>query len=248
VGGNFLVVHVAAFTWTGWQESCGLGGSVHVDWVATFLWTRWQESVEYARGGDLRRFYTKQPKFYGGIDLHARTMSLCILHQDGDLLMHRKRPAGPDAWLKAMAPSREERVVGVACLCTGYGLADLCAREGRPFVLGHALSRQARHGGQAKPDKIDAHNSAGLRRGGLLPQASVSPAEMRAPRALRRRRMPLVRQRAALLTPVPHTTWQSPWPDLGKPSASNAPRGGVAERCPAPAVPKRREVALALIA
>jgi len=31
VGGNFRVVHVAVFTWTGWQVSCGLGGSVHVD-------------------------------------------------------------------------------------------------------------------------------------------------------------------------------------------------------------------------
>jgi DNA replication protein DnaC len=31
VGGNFLVVHVAAFTWTGWQESCGLSGRLPMD-------------------------------------------------------------------------------------------------------------------------------------------------------------------------------------------------------------------------
>lgn len=30
------------------------------------------------------RFYTKQHQFYCGIDLHACTMYLCILHQDGD--------------------------------------------------------------------------------------------------------------------------------------------------------------------
>jgi len=42
---------VAGFTWTGWQESCGLGGRLHVDWVATFPWTGWQTSVEYAIGG-----------------------------------------------------------------------------------------------------------------------------------------------------------------------------------------------------
>jgi hypothetical protein len=39
---------VAALPWTGWQPSCGLGGSFAVDWVATFLWIGWQKSVEYA--------------------------------------------------------------------------------------------------------------------------------------------------------------------------------------------------------
>jgi transposase len=42
------VVHVAGFTWTGWQPSHGLGGRLHVDWVATFPWIGWQTSVEYA--------------------------------------------------------------------------------------------------------------------------------------------------------------------------------------------------------
>jgi hypothetical protein len=31
------------------------------------------------------RFYTKQHKFYCGIDLHARTMHLCVLNQDGEV-------------------------------------------------------------------------------------------------------------------------------------------------------------------
>lgn len=35
------------------------------------------------------RFYTKQHKFYCGIDLHARTMYLCILDQEGKILLHR---------------------------------------------------------------------------------------------------------------------------------------------------------------
>jgi hypothetical protein len=46
------------------------------------------------------------------------------------------------------------------------------------------------HGGQAKHDKIDAQNIALLLRGGMLPQASVDPAEMRATRDLLRRRTP----------------------------------------------------------
>jgi hypothetical protein len=53
------------------------------------------------------------------------------------------------ACLKAVAPSRTDLVVCVACLFTWYWLADLCAREGMPFVLGHALSMKAMHGGKA---------------------------------------------------------------------------------------------------
>jgi hypothetical protein len=44
----------------------------------------------------------------------------------------------------------------------GTWLAALCAREGMPFVLGHALSMKAIHGGKANNDKIDAHKIAAL--------------------------------------------------------------------------------------
>ena len=59
------------------------------------------------------------------------------------------------------------------------------------------------HGGKAKNDKIDAHKIAVLLRGGLLPQAYVYPAAMRAPRDLLRRRCHLVRKRAELLAHLP---------------------------------------------
>jgi hypothetical protein len=32
------------------------------------------EQTTFSRGGDPRRFYTTPHQFYGGIDLHARTM------------------------------------------------------------------------------------------------------------------------------------------------------------------------------
>src|SRR5712664_2386438 len=92
---------------------------------------------------------------YCGIDLHARTMSLCILNQDGEILVHRNMPAGPAPFLKAVAPYREDVVVCVACIFPWYWLADLCARAGMPFVLGQALSMQAIHSGKAK---IDSQN------------------------------------------------------------------------------------------
>jgi transposase len=193
------------------------------------------------------RFYTKQHPFYCGIDLHARTMSLCILNQDGESLVHRNMPAGPDPFLKAVAPYREDLVVGVACIFTWSWPADLWAREGIPFVLGHALYMQAIHGGQAKNDKIDAQQIAVLLRGGMLPQASGSPAAMRAPRDLLRRRMPLMRTRAELLTPIQQTTSQDNLPEIGKKIAYKANRNGVAERFLDPAVQKSIAVDLALI-
>ena len=85
------------------------------------------------------RFYTQQHQFYCGIDLHARTMYLCILNRDGEILVHRNMKTRPDTFLTAIAPYREALVVCVACIFPWYWLADLCAREGMPFVLGHAL-------------------------------------------------------------------------------------------------------------
>jgi transposase len=59
--------------------------------------------------------------------------------------------------------------VCIECLFTWYWLADLCAYEGLPFVLGHALYMKAIHGGKAKNDTIEAQQIAVLLRGGMLP-------------------------------------------------------------------------------
>jgi hypothetical protein len=193
------------------------------------------------------RFYTNQHPFYCGIDLHARTLDVCILSQDGAVVLHRNMPARPDALLQAIAPYRDGIVIAVDYIFTWYWLADLGAQEGLPCVLGHALSMQAIHGGKATHDTIDSQKIAVLLRGGMLPQASVSPAAIRAPRDLLRRRRPLTRQRAALLAHIQHTPRQYTLPEIGKKLASKGNRDGVAERFPAPAAPKSVEVDLALI-
>src|SRR2546427_11916419 len=106
---------------------------------------------------------------------------------------------------------------------------------------------KAIHGGKAKNDKIDAHKIAVLLRGGMLPQAYVSPAEMRATRDLLRRRMHLARKRGELLAHVHNTNSQYHLPAIGTKIASKATRDGVAERFADPAVQKSIEGDLALI-
>jgi transposase len=193
------------------------------------------------------RFYTTQHPFYCGIDLHARIMYMCILDQAGETLLHRNMTATPEALLKAIAPYRDQIVLAAECMFTWYWLADLCAEQGIPFVLGHALYMKAIHGGKAKNDKIDAHKIAVLLRGGMLPQAYVYPAEMRATRDLLRRRMHLARKRGELLAHVQNTNSQYNLPAIGKKIAYKANRDGVAERFADPAVQKSIEVDLALI-
>jgi transposase len=174
-------------------------------------------------------------------------MYLGLLAQHGEILVHRTMQTRPEAFLHVRAPYRQGLVVAVACMFTWYWLADLGADEGIPFLLGHALSMQASHGGKAKNDTIDAQKIAALLRGGLLPQASVYPAQRRATRDLLRRRRPLVHKRAELLAHVHNPNSQYTLPALGKKSAYQANREGVAERCADPAVQNSSAVDRALI-
>jgi len=188
------------------------------------------------------RFYTQQHKHYCGIDLHAKAMYVCILDQSGTKLVHKNLPTTPEAFLRVIAPYREDVVVGVECMFTWYWLADLCQKEGIAFVLGHALYMKAIHGGKAKNDKIEAHKIAVLLRGGMFPVAYVYPAEMRATRDLLRRRCPLVPQRAELLAHIQNPNSQYNLPEIDKKLAYKANRDGVADHFPDPSVRKTIEV------
>ena len=192
-------------------------------------------------------FYTQQHKHSYGIDLPARAMYVCILDQAGMKLAYKNLPTTPEAFLRTVTPYREDLVVAVECIFTWWWLADLCAQEGIAFVLGHALSMKASHGGKVKNDKIDAHKIAVLLRGGMIPRAYVYPPEMRAPRDLLRRRWYLMRKRAELLAHIQNTNSQYNLPDFGKKLAYKANRAGVEEHFPDPSVRKTIELDGALI-
>ena len=194
------------------------------------------------------RFYTKTHQHYCGIDLHARSMYLCILDRDGEILLHQNMKTTPEAFLGAVAPYRDDLVVAVECIFTWYWLADLCADEGIEFVLGHALYMKAIHGGKAKNDKIDAHKIAVLLRGGMLPQAYVYPKRMRATRDLLRRRNHLMRKRADLLAHIQNTASQYNLPPLGTRLDRKGERETIPAHFPDPVVRRSIELDLSLIA
>ena len=203
--------------------------------------------ITLERGGDLRRFDPTQPPFYCGSALQARPLSGCLLSPRGEVLGHRNMPTAPETCLHVVAPYRQGLVVAGACRGTWDGLAALWADAGLPWVLGQALDRQAIQGGQAQTAPMASPKLAALLRGGRLPQAAGSPARLRAPRALRRRRLPLAPHRAELLAHGQTTNRQAHLPAIGTKSADKATREGGAERGADPAVQKRLAVELALL-
>ena len=182
------------------------------------------------------RFYTKTHQHYCGIDLHARMMYVCILDHDGEILVHQNIKTDAKRFLKLIEPYREDLVVSVECMFTWYWVADLCAREGIAFVLGHALYMKAIHGGKAKNDRIDSQKIAFLLRGGLIPQAYAYPARMRATRDLLRRRMYLARYRADLMGHISNTVSQYNLPPLGLEASKKSDRPEIPGQFPDPVV------------
>lgn len=176
------------------------------------------------------RFYVGKHRHFCGIDLHTRTMYVCVVDGDGRVLLHKSLAANPEDLLAALAPFREGLVVATECMFCWYWVADLCADQQIPFVLGHALFMKAIHGAKAKNDRIDSEKIAQLLRAGLLPQGYVYPREMRSTRDLLRRRTYLVRQRTELLSHVQTVNTQHNLPALCKRITSEGNRSEILAR------------------
>jgi transposase len=193
------------------------------------------------------KFYTNQHKYYCGIDLHTRKMYVCILDEKGEIREHRNMKTDRDAFLKAIAPFREDIVVAVECIFSWYWVADLCHNEGIPFVLGHALYMKAIHGGKAKNDKIDSQKIAALLRGGMIPMSYVYPEKMRATRDLMRRRNHLMRKRSELFAHIQNTNSQYNLPDSFGCISRPQQRNGIIEQFEHPSVQQSIAVDIEMI-
>jgi len=195
----------------------------------------------------MMKFFTGNAQFYCGVDLHAKVMYLCILDSAGRIVLHKNLLAKPDPFRDAIEPFRPDLVVGAECVFLWYWLADLCAAEGIPFVLGHALYMKAIHGGKAKNDRIDSEKIARILRGGTFPLAYVYPPEMRATRDLLRRRTYLVRRRAEAMTHIQNTNTQYNRPPFTKRINRASNRIGITERFDDPSVRKNIKIDVDLL-
>lgn len=193
------------------------------------------------------RFYNTTHQHYCGIDLHAKTMYVCIINAQGETVLHRNMKTDPGLLAKAIEPYRDDLVISVECLFTWYWLADWCAKENIPFILGHALYMKAIHGGKAKNDRIDSEKIARLLKAGMVPQAYAYPAKMRATRDLLRRRIGFARQRADLIAHIQNTVSQYNLPPLGVRLGHKKDRIEIANHFPDPVVRQMVELDLNVI-
>lgn len=149
------------------------------------------------------KFYQTSTQFNCGIDLHARSMYVCLMDREGKILLHTNiRHNDFDYFLKLVAPYRHDLTVCAECMFGWYWLADACQQAGLVFVLAHALYLRAIHGGKNKNDRIDSEKIAHLLRTNLIPPAYVYPSEKRPLRALLRQRLTYVWCRAELLARI----------------------------------------------
>lgn len=149
--------------------------------------------------------------YYCGIDLHSRSMYVCIIDQKGKKLFHRNLENSKDGLREILEPYGSDIAVGVESTYNWYWVADTCAEMNTLFYLGHALYMRAIQVDKFKDDERDSQKIADLMRAGLFPKAYVYPKEMRATRDLLRRR-----QRYALMRGEGFTHLQQLFAQEGK--------------------------------
>ena len=118
------------------------------------------------------RLYQQQHQTYCGVDLHARTMYLCVLDPQGNTLLHQDLPATTDVFLAAIKPHRQGLVVACEGMFAWYWLADLCDHEGIPTEPGWAS--QTPHEGRQETGKAQPARRPNL--GSFIPSIPPTPS------------------------------------------------------------------------
>lgn len=74
--------------------------------------------------------YTGIHSYYCGIDLHARTMYVCILDKDGKKVYHKNIHCRPDRFLQAIEPYRAISLLAWSAFSAGTGWPTCAKRKG----------------------------------------------------------------------------------------------------------------------
>jgi len=119
--------------------------------------------------------YKINSTYYCGVDLHARSMYVCVMNKDGDILLHQNMRTESQQIKRKLAPFMPDVCIGVESTYNYYWLADACRFNKIPFYLGHAYYMKTIHGGKTKTDRLDCRKIADLMRTNYYPLAYAYP-------------------------------------------------------------------------
>jgi len=138
-------------------------------------------------------------KHYVGIDLHARTLQLCVIDAEkGERILERARVANrlPEI-LELLEPFKEgELSIAVESTFNWYWLVDGLQDAGYEVHLAHTLGNARITKAKVKTDRRDAYRLARLLRSGDLQEGYIYPRETRPIRDLIRHRQRIVAARS----------------------------------------------------
>jgi len=138
-------------------------------------------------------------KFYVGVDLHTRTIQICVVNEEGFKVAEGNLGNCLSAVLQFLSPFEPgETEVVVESTINWYWLVDGLMDRGYTVKLAHTLGLYMITGAKVKTDRRDAHKLARLLRLGEIPEGYIYPAATRPQRDLLRRRVGLVQERASM--------------------------------------------------
>ena len=132
-----------------------------------------------------------------GMDLHRRRSVLVRMTMGGRKLETVRIENSPAALRAVLARCGERPLVVLEATYGWYWAADVLAGAGAEVHLAHPLGVKAFSYRRVKNDERDAADLADLLRAGLLPEAWIAPAQVRALREVTRYRHKLVGQRTS---------------------------------------------------
>ena len=134
-------------------------------------------------------------RFYGGIDLHAKSAWACMIDEQGVTVKEKKLDNNLAQTIEFLGPFGKEVEIAVESTVNWYWLVDGLMDAGYDVKLAHPFGLRLITNAKVKTDRRDAYKLANLLRLKALPAAHIYPKETRPLRDLLRRRADLVVER-----------------------------------------------------
>jgi len=134
-----------------------------------------------------------------GLDYHQDSIQVCVLNQQGDVLLNRSAANDCDQLARLVNPLGRVERVGIEACCGAADLGqELVERLGWNVSLGHPAYIARMKSSPDKSDFSDGRMVADLTRVGYLPRVWLAPANLRELRQLVNHRQRLVDRARAL--------------------------------------------------